>query len=98
MEGNRPNRLPSVISQFPEDQAERLPFNALSLSNTNSGDYFSRTCREKGITRHPATMHPGLMAFFTNFLTDEEDLILDPFCGSNTAGYVAERLQRKWIG
>ncbi len=43
-------------------------------------------------------MHPALIAFFLQFLTDENDLILDPFAGSNTTGYVAEKLKRKWVG
>jgi site-specific DNA-methyltransferase (cytosine-N4-specific) len=80
------------------DRENRLPNNILSLSNTSSGDYFSRICREKNITRHPATMNPSLIAFFLQFLTDEGDLVLDPFAGSNTTGYVAEKLKRKWIG
>ena len=98
IEKERPNRLPDNISEFVTNfEAEEMPSNVLSLSNTNSSDYFSKTCREKGITRHPATMHPGLIAFFMQFLTDEGDLILDPFGGSNTTGYIAEKLNRKWI-
>jgi site-specific DNA-methyltransferase (cytosine-N4-specific) len=31
------------------------------------------------------------------FLTDKEDLVLDPFGGSNTTGSVAERMGRRWI-
>ncbi len=42
-------------------------------------------------------MHRGLINFFTEFLTDEDDLILDPFAGSNTTGYCAETLKRRWI-
>ena len=42
-------------------------------------------------------MHPGLVSFFVEFLTDEGDLILDPFAGSNTTGYVSEKLKRKWL-
>ena len=99
IETDRPNRLPNVVNDFvSEQEKESLPSNVLSLSNTNSSDYFSKTCREKGILRHPATMHQGLIAFFINFLTEENDLILDPFAGSNTTGYVAEKLKRKWIG
>ena len=30
-------------------------------------------------------------------LTDEEDVVLDIFGGSNTTGYTAEALKRKWI-
>ena len=42
-------------------------------------------------------MHGGLINFFTEFLTNENDLILDPFAGSNTTGYCAEKLKRRWI-
>lgn len=98
IEENRENRLPKIISEFVSDfEKEILPKNVLSLSNTNSNDHFSKRCREMGITRHPATMHPGLIAFFMEFLTDEGDLVLDPFGGSNTTGYIAEKLNRQWI-
>ena len=35
--------------------------------------------------------------FLIRFLTDENDLVFDPFGGSNTTGYVAEGLYRYWI-
>ena len=35
--------------------------------------------------------------FFIKFLTDENDLVLDPFGGSNTTGQIAETLKRRWI-
>ena len=75
----------------------RLPHNVLSFSNTTSNDYYFKRCREENITPHPARMHRGLISFFTEFLTDEDDLILDPFAGSNTTGYCAETLKRRWI-
>lgn len=75
----------------------RLPHNVLSFSNSTSNDYYFKRCREENITPHPARMHGGLINFFTEFLTDENDLILDPFAGSNTTGYCAEKLNRRWI-
>lgn len=74
----------------------RLP-NAFRFSNTGSNDYYHRTCRERGITPHPARMPEGLAAFFIQFLTDPGDLVLDPFAGSNTTGYVAECHSRRWV-
>lgn len=88
-------RLPFAVDEFQKNG--RLPENVLSLSNSTSNDSFSRALREKGIRRHPATMHPGLVAFFIRFLTEENDLVLDPFAGSNTTGYVAEKLKRRWL-
>jgi DNA modification methylase len=80
-----------------EKRDVRLPHSVLSFSNTNSNDYFLKTCREKGISPHPARMSGGLINFFTQFLTDKGDLVLDPFSGSNTTGYCAEKLGRKWV-
>jgi DNA modification methylase len=38
-----------------------------------------------------------LVEFFVKFLTDEGDLVFDPFGGSNTTGAVAETLSRRWV-
>jgi site-specific DNA-methyltransferase (cytosine-N4-specific) len=73
----------------------RLP-NAFSFSNTSSNDFFSRVCKEKQIVPHPARMPMGLAAFFVQFLTERGDYVLDPFAGSNTTGFAAQRLGRKW--
>jgi len=74
------------------------PFNAFSLSNSISNDFFTRTCKERGIKKpHPARMQMGLAAFFVQYLTDRGDWVLDPFAGSNTTGYAAARLGRKWL-
>lgn len=80
-----------------ENREVRLPHSVLSFSNTNSNDFFLRQCRERKIKLHPARMQAGLISFFTQFLTDKNDLILDPFAGSNTTGYVAEKLERRWF-
>jgi len=74
----------------------RLP-NALSISNTQSKDFFQRRCREQGIVPHPARMSISLASFFIQFLTDVGDLVVDPFAGSNTTGYAAELLGRRWV-
>lgn len=84
------------MESLDEKREVRLP-NAFSISNTNSNDYFLRTCRDRGIRPHPARMPAGLAAFFIRLLTDPDDLVLDPFAGSNTTGYVAELLERRWI-
>ena len=80
-----------------DDKREvRLP-NVFSMSNTASTDFFLRTCRERGIDAHPARMPEGLASFFIEFLTEPGDLVLDPFAGSNTTGFTAERLGRRWL-
>lgn len=91
--------MPNVLELEEADPARkvRLPENFLSIANTKSNDFFLRKCREKGITPHPARMPLDLAYFFIEFLTDEGDLVLDPFAGSNTTGFCAENKNRKWI-
>ena len=74
----------------------RLP-NAFSFGNTASTDFFSRECKKKKLMPHPARMPAGLAAFFIQYLTDRRATVLDPFGGSNTTGYAAERLGRRWL-
>jgi len=50
-----------------------------------------------GIKPHPARFPWNLPEFAIKLTTDEGDVILDPFAGSNVTGEVAERLNRKWI-
>lgn len=85
------------LEQMDSEREVRLPKNAFSFSNRISTDFLSRTCKERGITPHPARMPMGLAAFFIDFLTEPGDLVLDPFAGSNTTGYASGRLNRKWI-
>ena len=84
------------IDSLDSNREHRLP-NAFSFSNTSSNDFFSRVCKKRKIVPHPARMPMGLAAFFIQFLTQRGDLVLDPFAGTNTTGYAAERLGRKWV-
>jgi site-specific DNA-methyltransferase (cytosine-N4-specific) len=84
------------IDQLSIDRDSRLP-NAFSFPNTQSNDFYLRECRKQGIKPHPARMPEGLASFFIQFLTDPGDLVIDPFAGSNTTGFVAECLGRKWV-
>ena len=83
------------IESMDSSRDPRLP-NAFSLSNTISNDFFLKQCRSLGLAPHPARMPAGLASFFIQFLTDKRDLVLDPFAGSNTTGFVAELLGRNW--
>jgi DNA modification methylase len=84
------------IESLDVNRERRLP-NAFSFSNTASNDFFSRTCQKRKIVPHPARMPIGLAAFFIQFLTEREDCVLDPFAGTNTTGYAAQRLGRRWF-
>lgn len=71
--------------------------NFLSIPNTDSNSRYLKMCREHGVKAHPARFPAGLPEFFIKYLTDEDDVVLDPFGGSNMTGMVAEQLGRKWI-
>ena len=81
---------PNVIE---EDFAEDM----LRFGNNAANDRYTLKCKEAGIKIHPARYPAALPEFFIKLLTDNDDIVLDPFAGSNTMGMVAERLGRRWI-
>src|SRR5262249_25763842 len=74
-----------------------IPPNVLIHANTRSNDPYQKYCRLLGIAPHPARMPVEVPEFFVKFLTTPDDLVLDPFAGSNTTGAAAERLKRRWV-
>lgn len=84
------------LEPLDQNREVRLP-NALSMANSSSNDFFLRTCRDQEIVAHPARMQVGLAEMFIQFLTEENDLVIDPFGGSNTTGFAAEKNGRRWI-
>jgi site-specific DNA-methyltransferase (cytosine-N4-specific) len=73
------------------------PENVLSIANTESNSLYHRRCREEDKKPHPARFPVFFAEFFIKFLTDPGDVVLDPFAGSNTTGFAAEKLGRRWI-
>ena len=95
-----PKKRPSghdISAGFGKDNGGAIPSNLLSIPNTDSNSSYLRLCKELGLERHPARFPTDLPAFFINMLTDEEDVVLDIFGGSNTTGFTAEALKRKWL-
>lgn len=68
----------------------------LKGTNTRSHERYQTFCRAHHIPLHPARMPSELVEFFVKFLSDEGDLVFDPFGGSNTTGSVAEVFNRRW--
>ena len=52
---------------------------------------------ERG-NKHPAPFNKELPIWFIKALTDENDIVLDPFMGSGTTAIAAIELKRNWIG
>ncbi len=89
---------PTIIKdEAAGEVGEPVPVSVISASNTASNDWYQRRCREENINPHPARFPAALPEFVINLCTEERDLVLDPFAGSNMTGNVAERLNRQWI-
>ena len=73
------------------DGDKRIPFSYLHFNNTS-------VLKGKPQTKHPAPFHPDLPEFFIKMLTDEKDVVYDPFTGSGTTPMVSKSLRRNWIG
>lgn len=86
-----------ISDKFQKDNKGAIPPNLLEIANTESNSAYLRRCKAAQIKPHPARFPQGFAQFFIKFLTDEGDIVLDPFAGSNTTGFVAEILQRRWI-
>ena len=56
------------------------------------------TCSALRGNNHPAPFHPQLPEFFVKWLTDKDDIVLDPFMGGGTTGKVSRDLNRNYIG
>lgn len=78
---------------FEEQMAEDF----MKFGNNAANDNYAVGCKAAGIKMHPAKYSETLPEFFINLLTDPNDIILDPFAGSNTTGSISEKLQRRWI-
>lgn len=88
---------PNIINGLDNGEiGDPVAVNIISASNTSSNDSYLRRCRDMGITPHPARFPSALPEFVIGLCTEEGDMVLDPFAGSNTTGYVAERMGRNW--
>ena len=86
-----------ISDKFSKDNGGAIPPNLLEIANTESNSSYQKLCRENGIKVHPARFPTAFAEFFIKFLTDENDIVFDLFAGSNTTGYVAETLNRRWV-
>lgn len=76
---------------------EDVPVDMLKFGNNAANDPYTMKCKKAGMKIHPARFPAVLPEFFIRMLTDYNDLVLDPFAGSNTTGMVAEGLERRWL-
>lgn len=87
----------NISTGFGKDNGGAIPPNLLQIANAESNTAYLSACKSLGIKAHPARFPSQLPEFFIKMLTDENDIVLDIFGGSNTTGYVAESKNRKWL-
>lgn len=86
----------NISEKFSVDNGGAIPPNLLAIANTESNSAYLRYCRENELKAHPARFPADLPEFFIRMLTDENDVVVDPFAGSCITGEVCERLGRRW--
>lgn len=94
-EGPRPSGH-NISDEFDNRNGGAIPPNLIALANTGSKGPYLSYCDENDIEPHPARFPKPLPGFFIRMLTDQEDLVLDPFAGSCVTGEVAEVMDRRW--
>lgn len=87
----------NINETFAIDRGGSIPPNLILCGNNESNSNYLSLLKKRKRKIHPARFPAELPRFFINFLTETDDLVLDPFAGSNTTGYVAESLSRRWI-
>jgi site-specific DNA-methyltransferase (cytosine-N4-specific) len=95
---NRGGAIAASVLSAGDANGVGMPEALLKFSGTSVDVQYREYCEKHELEAHPARMQPSLAAFFIQFLTDKNDLVFDPFAGSNTTGAVAEALGRRWVG
>lgn len=88
---------PNIFSDAETEGEIGMPVNVISASNTASNDVYQQQCRLHDVKPHPARFPAALPEFVIGLCTEPGDVVLDPFCGSNMTGWVAEDMGRRWI-
>lgn len=86
-----------IGSSFGTDNGGAIPSNLLQISNSESNSNYLAFCKLLKLKSHPARFPILLPEFFIKYLTDENDLVVDIFSGSNTTGQACEKYNRRWI-
>lgn len=86
-----------ISMKFASNNGGAIPSNLLTFPNSESNSSYLAACKTLKINAHPARFPSKLPEFFIKFLTEEGDVVLDIFAGSNTTGEVAEKLGRQWL-
>lgn len=95
----------TVIWAQKADKKSKHLFNYALMKEKNGGKQMKDVwtgpltpAREKTQGKHPTQKPLYLLERIIEASTNENDVVLDPFCGSSTTGVAAKKLCRKYIG
>lgn len=95
----------TVLWARKDDKAARHYFNYDLMKEINGGKQMKDVwtgsltpATEKRLGKHPTQKPLYLLERILLASTHENDLVLDPFCGSSTTGVACKKLNRKYIG
>ena len=87
------------VGSFSNQTEGKIPKNRLLLGHScKDTRSIRREAKQMGLPPHPAMFPTSLPEFFIRFLTEENELVVDPFAGAFKTCIAAERLGRRWIG
>jgi len=86
-----------ISDSFGNDNGGAIPSNLLQIPNSESNSQYMSFAKRMGLKTHPARFPIKLPEFFIHYLTNEGDLVLDIFAGSNATGEAAEKNRRRWL-
>ncbi len=87
----------NITHKFQADRGGAIPPNVIERGNNESNSEYIKACRAEGLKVHPARFPAALPEFFIKLCTKPGELVVDPFAGSNTTGFIAEQLGRHWL-
>jgi len=95
---DRPNRSHEFIFMFTKSERYKYDREAVREQNGRNLRSVWNVNTKPFPGAHFATFPPELVKPCILSSTDENDIVLDPFFGAGTVGFVAEQLKRRYVG
>jgi DNA modification methylase len=86
------------VGSYGTETAGRIPRNLMTFPhNCKDQVQYKANAKKLGLPTHGAAMPLALASRLVEFLTEKDDLVVDPFGGSFTTAKACELLGRRWI-
>lgn len=70
---------------------------SFAMCSLDKNKEYKAFCSQYNLPTHGASMPINVASFFIEFLTEEQDLVVDPFGGRLKTAMAAENLNRRWL-